>query len=138
MSKEEIKNLLETIEDSIPVEEYRSVSTSDGLTHYKLDKESYQYKVLEYIKDLQQENQKLKENLMESMLNSYNQGCEYTKVVYKKQLKQRDEVIDEVIEYLNNLEQGIINGKIIGFNHFIPLFSQVKSTLNKYKGDNNE
>ena len=53
--QEEIKEILEKLKDNIPIEEYRSEGTSDGLTHYEEDKDSWQYKLLDYITNLQEE-----------------------------------------------------------------------------------
>ena len=58
--QEEIKEILEKLKDNIPIEEYRSEGTSDGLTHYEEDKDSWQYKLLDYITNLQEENERLK------------------------------------------------------------------------------
>lgn len=51
----EIKKLLEDLKSNIPIEEYRSEATSDGLTHYEEDKDSWQYRLLDYITNLQKE-----------------------------------------------------------------------------------
>ena len=56
---EEIKEILEKLKDNIPIEEYRGEGTSDGLTHYEEDKDSWQYKLLNYITNLKKENEKL-------------------------------------------------------------------------------
>ena len=56
----EIKEILEALKDNIPIEEYRSEGTSDGLTHYEEDKDSWQYKLLDYIFNLQEENERFK------------------------------------------------------------------------------
>lgn len=57
--KDEIKKLLEKLKDDIPQEEYRSEGTSDGLTHYEEDKDSWQYKLYNYITKLQDRNKEL-------------------------------------------------------------------------------
>lgn len=79
MSDKEIKDLLNTIEYNIPIEEYKSEGTSDGLCHYELDEESWQYKTLKYVQEIQQENQQLKE-----------------------QLKYKQELIEEIKRNVNN------------------------------------
>ena len=61
--KDEIKIILEKLKDNIPIEEYRSEGTSDGLTHYEKDKDSWQYKLLDYITNLQEENKELKKKI---------------------------------------------------------------------------
>ena len=61
--KDEIKEILGKLKDNIPIEEYRSEGTSDGLTHYEEDKDSWQYKLLDYITNLKEENEHLRTEL---------------------------------------------------------------------------
>lgn len=87
-----------------------------------------------------QENQQLKESMLKSMLNSYNQGCKYTEVLYKDQLKQRDEVIDEAINHINSI-YGWRKAHIDTSTIDVPLLTlceELLETLQKCKGDNNE
>ena len=51
-----IEEMLEKLKDNIPVEEYRSEGTDDNLTHYEEDKDSWQYKLYNYITNLQEKN----------------------------------------------------------------------------------
>ena len=81
---DEIKEILEELEDNIPIEYIRSCDSPDGLGHYEQDIESWQYKLLDYITNLQQENERLKAQLTDTEWEYQNTRCKYEKQ-YKKE-----------------------------------------------------
>lgn len=114
MSEKEIEDLLNTIEDNIPIDEIRSVDTASGLTEYELDEESYQYQSLKYIKELQQENKQLKE-----------------------QLQQSEEVIQEAIEKLSFIDDAL-EKDILNVPLCITKINKAIHILNKYKKEDKQ
>lgn len=147
MSKKEIEDLLETIKYNIPIEEYRSEGTSDGLCHYELDEDSWQYKTLEYIKNLQQENKQLSNNV--NKLNSTLETMIKTNAELgiklhnkEKELQQRESIIEEAIEFINsNKSKTSYDNMQIWVDELALYDNDCKKLLNilsEYKGDNNE
>ena len=93
---EEIKRIIEELKDNIPIEEYRSEGTSDGSTHYEEDKDSWQYKLLDYITNLQQENEKLKYNAR-GQVNDYFKDKYVDEVLKNAELKKENERLNSII-----------------------------------------
>lgn len=126
MSEIEIKDLLNTIQSNIPYDYCRSEGTEDNLYQNWLDEDSWQYKTLNYIEQLRQENQQLKEN---------NQAMQLEMARTWEKLNRRDEVIDEannlITNYLCSEEYCGLDVPLIG-----DFFMNLKKILQKYKGDN--
>ena len=100
----EIKRIIEELKDNIPIEEYRSEGTSDGLTHYEEDKDSWQYKLLDYITNLQQKYEIAQKDI-ESLKNNYNDL-----------IKMSENKIDNLQEENERLKN-FIDNLISTFNH---------------------
>ena len=98
---EEIKRIIEELKDNIPIEECRSEGTSDGLTNYEEDKDSWQYKLLDYITNLQQ----LYENGLKVNQNShkYITELEMNNAILKEELKNRP-IVDFTFDVYKELE----------------------------------
>ena len=94
---EEIKRIIEELKDNIPIEEYRSEGTSDGLTHYEEDKDSWQYKLLDYITNLKKDLEISKDNAEAYRLEMQ----EITKIFGLDE----HTLFDDVKEYATNLQE---------------------------------
>ncbi|MBO7611080.1 MAG: hypothetical protein J6T23_02590 [Elusimicrobia bacterium] len=104
--KEEIKRIIEELKDNIPIEECRSEGTSDGLTHYEEDKDSWQYKLFDYITNLQQENERLTRSVVsydETLLKRNNEYEDY-KSRCEKALKKLKEIRQSTFSKYNSNE----------------------------------
>lgn len=87
------------------------------------------------IRELKQENKQLKEQLTNnSKINladhKYASSCEDKIIELEYKIKQRDEVIDEAIEFARDYD--------FAHNNVLNFYNGVLNRLQKYKGDNNE
>lgn len=148
---EEIKRIIEKLKDNIPIEEYRSEGTSDGLTHYEEDKDSWQYKLLDYITNLQEELEISKDKAETYRLEMQ----EITKIFgldehtlfddvkeYATDLRQENkakthqiEVLEEIVNYERNIRNDKLQQENKELNRMCELYSKslYNAELTDYK-----
>ena len=133
MSEEELEKFINKLKDIdfAPIEK-QLLHRVNGL---ELALKSHKNTIYEYRSELYELQNKLaKEKLEYSNLKETFNYCYEENEQLEEQLKQRDEVIEEIrkmIDTHNNLEQEL--GGTIKFN-----LVRLSSILNKYKGDSNE